>query len=553
MPTPSYAAPQTASPGTRGHGRPDPRRPGRGGRRRTAAARRPSAARGCRRVGPRGRSRRPGRRSDAATSSSSGTWRTASSRCRPTEVRSTQQAVAGLADPVPLGEGERRGLDRPAVDRRHEEAGAREVGHVRGARKASVTTAIEAYSIAGQLARPPRARRRRAAGRSARPGSASTTASASHHLGRRGRPDDEREAVGGARAARAPVAPVRTVERPLAPARTRQPAHAAARCPANTGPAVGRAGASPRPRDQRAVAAPARTSCGHGRPGGELAGRGRRTRRRAAARRAGRRPRRRAASATSVADRRRPRRRRAGRPGVSWRSRSTPGGGQHARAPRPARGRPARPSPSAAAAAARRGSRPTPRWSPGGRRGSPSSRGEVDALGPAGQHRLGADVDRRRPPTSRGRSLPPMLGDALEHQDVARRPRPASRAAASPAMPPPTTTTRTAARLGHAPSLSPSAARNQPRGTGRRTPMRTTRLARGLGHRPARSPSRPARAGPTATRADAATAMDGGAARRVRRRHGRVGAAEAPADAAAASKERGRRAATRSTSPPSRR
>ncbi len=86
--------------------------------------------------------------SASCTTSSSVRWSSCSSRCRPIEQRitSTPSGLAGGADPVPLGEGERRRLDRPPST-----GGTRKpdpcVSGKSRARKASVTIAIEAYSI----------------------------------------------------------------------------------------------------------------------------------------------------------------------------------------------------------------------------------------------------------------------------------------------------------------------------------------------------------------------------------------------------------------------
>ena len=82
------------------------------------------------------------------------------------------------------------------------------------------------------------------------------------------------------------------------------------------------------------------------------------------------------------------------------------------------RGRAGRPSASAAAGAARRGSRSgrTPRS--GARRSRPSSRASVDALGAAVEHRLGADVDARRRPTSWRAACRRRAVGALEQHDL---------------------------------------------------------------------------------------------------------------------------------------
>ena len=119
--------------------------------------------------------RRAGRPSDAATSSSSSRCSGCSSPvpAHRGAQRRRRSARPGLAAPLPLGRGEGRGLDRPAVDRRHQEARSPSSAGTRPRRKARVTIAIEAYSIAGQLERPHRAPRRPAAGRRARAGTAS--------------------------------------------------------------------------------------------------------------------------------------------------------------------------------------------------------------------------------------------------------------------------------------------------------------------------------------------------------------------------------------------
>ena len=163
----------------------------------------------------------------------------------------------------------------------------------------------------------------------------------------------------------------------------------------------------------------------------------------------------------------------------------------------------------------------------------PELAGEVDALGPAGEHRLRAEVDLDAPDRP-GQQLAAGAGRALEHQDLAARRgqvagggQPGDAAADHDG---------TAARLGHAPSLSPG--RTEPAaGTGRRTPMRTTHLL-AVSATALLLSLTACSGGSDGDSPEAATAMDGGAA------GGSAGdmaesAPEAPADAAAASKDVG--------------
>ena len=102
----------------------------------------------------------------------------------------------------------------------------------------------------------------------------------------------------------------------------------------------------------------------------------------------------------------------------------------------------------------------------------PAARARSSRLGPPGQHRLGADVDRadRRP--SATRSLPPTCGVASSTVTAAAGSTwPTAQAAASPEMPPPTTTTSTSVGPAPGPARRPGSARRgrsraAPRGRG---------------------------------------------------------------------------------------
>ena len=218
-----------------------------------------------------------GRASASSTSSSSVRWSGLLLAVAAERAAQQDHRVLGgrtrLADPVPLGEGERRRLDRTSVDRRHQEAGA---GRPRGtprAGKASVTMAIEAYSIrasssaaAGATSLSSRAR--------GPAGVARTTASACDHLRVPGRADDEAPATPGPAgevADRGAGADRRAATR--ATSSVGQPTHSAPR-PAKTGAAVESGGGV-----AAAAACVSERSCveqrhelGHGGPGGDLAG-----------------------------------------------------------------------------------------------------------------------------------------------------------------------------------------------------------------------------------------------------------------------------------------
>ena len=330
---------------------------------------------------------------------------------------------------------------RAAVDRRDQEARGVPSARPRRRRRRRGTPASPPPSRRTRsrpARRPPPARRRRAAGRSARPGVASTTRVGLEQL-RRGRSGRRRARSRSAvRRSSRTVAPVRTVERAggerARPARPSRPAS-----PANTG-YVATAGGSAAAGPAASRASTQRDQLGHGGP--------RRERARVAGvhpaeqrldqpvdhlvaepvGRPGRRPRRRPRRAWAAAPARRA-------------TRASPSVGQHAGRARAGRGRAARPSASAAAGAARRGSRSATRRHAGCTTVEPQRAGQVDALGAPVEHRLRADVDdhpgdlgaaaacRRRgaPPRARATSCPA---------------RPRSRAAVSPAMPPPTTTVR---------------------------------------------------------------------------------------------------------------
>ena len=154
------------------------------------------------------------------------------------------------------------------------------------------------------------------------------------------------------------------------------------------------------------------------------------------------------------------------------------------------------------------------RSSRGGRPREPELAGQVDALRSAGQHRLRADVDLdagHRP----GQQLATGPRRAFQHQDLAAgrgqsRRQPARRSRRRQP--------RLAARLGHAPSLSP-AGTEPVAGTGRRTPMRTTRF---LAVSATALLLTACSGGSDGDSPDATTAMDGRCRGRIRRRHGRV-------------------------------
>ena len=266
-----------------------------------------------------------------------------------------------------------------------------------------------------------------------------------------------------------------------------------------------------RSRGQRAAAAAATSDARRSTPpaaarsrGRRAAARGRRTRRRAAARRAGRRPRRRAGWRPARRPRR-PRRRRAGRPLVSWRSRSTPASLS---------------TPDAATCSTSAGTPITERGSgrsaplvqtedeevAGWTTSSPSVPREVDALGPARQHRLGAEVDPD-PRDLAGEQLAADAGRALEDEhlatgrgqvagggqarDAGRRPRRCGAAGRACAQP----VTR-APLVEEVASATVSKPRNQADAPAVVRPCAPLASSRSRPP-PCCSPSRPARAGPT--------------------------------------------------------
>ena len=136
---PRPARPRRCRPGSRGRRTPSrtppvreatppgvgPRPPGRGDRRRTAAARRPIAARECRPAGPRARWRRRGRAARSRRAPRRPPGASAPRGDAPASSAAPPRRVARLAHPVPLGEGEGRGLHRPAVHGWHQEARSR--------------------------------------------------------------------------------------------------------------------------------------------------------------------------------------------------------------------------------------------------------------------------------------------------------------------------------------------------------------------------------------------------------------------------------------------
>ena len=145
--------------------------------------------------------------------------------------------MAGLADPVPLGEGERRGLDRAAVDGRYEEAGAGQVGKLLGP-EGQGHDRHRGVLEAGQLDR----RRGRHLGqqtRGRRAGRGQHDLVGKHLFGGRRRPDDQREAGRRTtklahRRARADVEPVRQGHRRAGPGHPRSRRTPEPRCAAST-------------------------------------------------------------------------------------------------------------------------------------------------------------------------------------------------------------------------------------------------------------------------------------------------------------------------------
>ena len=242
---PVVRRPAHREPGDGRRRRPGSARPGRGGPRRTAAAPRPSAARGRRPASPRARSASARSASDQATSSSSLACSATASPWRPSEVRrcTTSPPSGPPRTPRPAARTQSH-LAKENVDaliRRPSTPGTRKPEPVpssaatparSAARKASVTTATEADSTAGQLGGGDRRRRRRAAGRWARPAS---PAPRRPPRGARARWSDPASARSRRRcaAARARSSDVRTAKEPSASA-SASPAIPPA-SPANTG------------------------------------------------------------------------------------------------------------------------------------------------------------------------------------------------------------------------------------------------------------------------------------------------------------------------------
>ena len=198
MPTPSYAAPQTASPGTASTA----------ARIRATRSRWPTAY--CGSPPPQrwtwvstGRDGEPGRVAQVGERPGDQLLVGGLERrllAVPAQGGAQQeQPVAGRAHPAPLGEGEGRGLDPAPLDRRHQEArgvGRRRARATDAAAKAKVTTAIEADSMpaSSAAAAGATAPSSRAVGAA---GVASTTASASTSSGRVVGPTVRREPGGG--------------------------------------------------------------------------------------------------------------------------------------------------------------------------------------------------------------------------------------------------------------------------------------------------------------------------------------------------------------------
>ena len=432
------------------------------------------------RAAPTARSRRRGRPAPAATSSSSETW----SGCllavpaeRAAHHQQRRRPPRRRAHPVPLGEGERRGLDRalrpPAAPGSPTPTVAREVARAEGQRDDRHRGVLDPRPAQ----RPRPAPRRTAAGRSARAGRGQ------HHR------------VGVQHLAASCVEPDHEVQPPSAGAgqladgrrrcgpRTRRrprPRRAAgrARRPARRTPGTSEAGAAA-PRRRPASASRSRsssaTTCGHGGPRGDLAGV------------AGVHPAEQrldqpvddlaaeplldqpadadvlavergwAAAPAPGATRARPGSETHAAVGERPRSVGTP---IRVRGMRPQRA--ARPQVRAESVAGCTSASPRP-----------TSRASVDRLGTAVEHRLGADVDGDPADLGAGELAADGAEASSSTTSTCGAVRRTAAAAARPAMPPPTTTTRGGGvgpvRAGVTPPDSQGPGhRGQPEGTGSR-------------------------------------------------------------------------------------
>ena len=357
-------------------------------------------------------------------------WSVASSPCRPSEVRRCTRpcpAPASRTQPHLANENVEALIARPSTGgtRKPEESSSpRTSSRAERQRDHDHRGVLDLGQLGGGRGR----HRRRGAGRSARPawrGRRRPPRSAPGRSSGRPRPRS-RPRCGPARApsrrsAPAPAPPAPRSACAIPPGR-----------PAKTGTSLaGQLGARAAARGRRGTPAAARSRAPR------AAGPGRRTPRRAAARRAGRPPRRRAGWPTRSPTERSSS---TGRPGCSASTRASPSSESTPDARELAPGPPARPSPSAAAAGARRGSRSATTATAGCTTSSPSSRASVDALGPAVEHRLRADVDDHAadlgPP-----QLAARLGRRLEHGHLVavrrrgRGPRSARRARRPPPVP----------------------------------------------------------------------------------------------------------------------
>ena len=221
--------------------------------------------------------RRSGRRAPGRPARRRRAGATASSPRRPTEARTTTTPARLLGVPAPLRRGERHGLHRPALDRRHQEAGAWSAGSGNAvAGKASATTAIDAYADLRQVGRCRRHRAARSSRAAGAAGTARTTASASTCSALRVGPDRElparrRTAQLADRRAGAHVAlPTRRATASGAGRRR----HGERRRPRRrrAGRLVGLRPAGSRGREQRALPPGVRRELRHGRLQGQLVG-----------------------------------------------------------------------------------------------------------------------------------------------------------------------------------------------------------------------------------------------------------------------------------------
>ena len=261
MPTPSYAAPQTASPGSRTSSR-GPRRPGRGARRRTAAEHRPTA----------GRARRPERaQADRLGEVGQGERRRAPRRCAAASAprgagRPSSAAPAASSAPASRTQSHFAKENVAALIACPSTGGTRKPEPVTSgnprAGNASVTIAIEAYSI--RASSGPRSGATSLSSRAvARAGVASTTASAWTTSGRgwsRPRGSSRRRAAGQVADRRAGAHRAPRTPRSSAPASRPTPPRSPAKTGASAASAGGSAAAAARVSDRSRSSSA--TSCG---------------------------------------------------------------------------------------------------------------------------------------------------------------------------------------------------------------------------------------------------------------------------------------------------